>query len=167
MGADDFSIEAVQTDAFVVYQGHHGDFGASIADIILPGQNYTEKAATFINTEGRAQQTYTAVSGPSGTREDWKIVRALAEVSGIKLPFDDINQLHESMSKMSKNLVNIDELNRTEVSKIQQGLDEFKNIADKPVGSSLGTSIKDFYLTNAITRSSPTMAKCSTVYLVN
>jgi len=61
--------------------GSHGDFGASMADVILPGTAYTEKSATYVNTEGRAQLTRAAVTPPGLAREDWKIVRALSEVS--------------------------------------------------------------------------------------
>lgn len=48
---------------------------------MLPAAAYTEKQATYVNTEGRAQQTLTAVTPPGLAREDWKIVRALSEVS--------------------------------------------------------------------------------------
>ena len=64
-----------------VSSGHHGDAGAASADIVLPGAAYTEKQATYVNTEGRAQQTLTAVTPPGMAREDWKIIRALSEVS--------------------------------------------------------------------------------------
>ena len=60
--------------------GHHGDKGAVMADIVFPGAAYTEKDATYVNTEGRAQQTRLAVSPPGMAREDWKIIRALSEV---------------------------------------------------------------------------------------
>lgn len=60
--------------------GHHGDRGASIADAVLPGAAYTEKQATYVNMEGRAQQTQTAITPPGLAREDWKIIRALSEV---------------------------------------------------------------------------------------
>lgn len=60
--------------------GHHGDNGAQIADVILPGAAYTEKTSTYVNTEGRAQQTRIAVNPPGMAREDWKIIRALSEV---------------------------------------------------------------------------------------
>jgi NADH dehydrogenase/NADH:ubiquinone oxidoreductase subunit G len=60
--------------------GHHGDVGAPMADVILPGAAYTEKSATYVNTEGRAQQTKVAVTPPGLAREDWKIIRALSEV---------------------------------------------------------------------------------------
>lgn len=55
--------------------GHHGDLGASVADIVLPGAAYTEKRATYVNAEGRAQQTLPAVTPPGKAREDWKIIR--------------------------------------------------------------------------------------------
>lgn len=60
--------------------GSHGDEGASIADAILPGAAYTEKVATYVNTEGRAQQTSAAITPPGIARPDWKIIRALSEV---------------------------------------------------------------------------------------
>ena len=37
----------------MIYQGSHGDKGAEIADIILPGAAYTEKNGLFINLEGK------------------------------------------------------------------------------------------------------------------
>lgn len=61
--------------------GHHGDVGAPMADIILPGAAYTEKCSTYVNIEGRAQQTRVAVTPPGMAREDWKIIRAISEVN--------------------------------------------------------------------------------------
>ena len=84
LGADagKISRDQLPQECFIVYIGHHGDNGASIADAVLPGAAYTEKQATYVNTEGRAQQTLVAVSPPGMAREDWKIVRALSEVAG-------------------------------------------------------------------------------------
>ena len=65
--------------------GCHGDAGASMADVVLPGSAYTEKTVTYVNTEGRAQQTRQAVTPPGMAREDWKIIRALSEVCRIIL----------------------------------------------------------------------------------
>ena len=64
--------------AFVVYQGSHGDAGAQRADVVLPGAAYTEKSATYVNTEGRAQMTGRAAFAPGDAKEDWAIVRALS-----------------------------------------------------------------------------------------
>ena len=60
--------------------GSHGDAGAAIADVVLPGAAYTEKTATYVNTEGRAQETRLAITPPGMAREDWMIIRALSEV---------------------------------------------------------------------------------------
>ena len=52
-----------------------------MADVVLPGAAYTEKEATYVNTEGRAQMARVAVTAPGMAREDWKIIRALSEVN--------------------------------------------------------------------------------------
>ncbi|MDD9361895.1 MAG: molybdopterin-dependent oxidoreductase, partial [Anaplasma sp.] len=55
LGADEidvFSVRAKNPDLFVIYQGHHSDQGAQVADLILPGAAFTEKRATYVNTEG-------------------------------------------------------------------------------------------------------------------
>lgn len=57
-----------------------------MADIILPGAAYTEKNGTYVNTEGRSQHTRVAVTAPGMAREDWKIIRAVSEVSRNSLP---------------------------------------------------------------------------------
>lgn len=67
--------------------GHHGDVGAPMADVILPGAAYTEKCSTYVNTEGRAQQSKVAVTPPGTAREDWKIIRAISEVGCCMITF--------------------------------------------------------------------------------
>lgn len=47
---------------------------------MLAGAAYTEKNASYVNTEGRAQQTCAAITPPGMARTDWKIIRALSEV---------------------------------------------------------------------------------------
>jgi NADH dehydrogenase (ubiquinone) Fe-S protein 1 len=89
LGADNIRTEDIPEDAFVVYQGTHGDEGAYFADIILPGAAYTEKSATFVNTEGRVQVSRLVVQPPGIAKEDWKIIRALSEEVGQSLPYDN------------------------------------------------------------------------------
>merc|ERR1719171_3325558 len=83
LGADSGKVtrDQLHPDCVVVYIGSHGDAGASIADIVLPGAAYTEKSATYVNTEGRAQQTTKSINPPGLAREDWKIIRALSEIA--------------------------------------------------------------------------------------
>jgi NADH dehydrogenase (ubiquinone) Fe-S protein 1 len=83
LGADEDLVnrsDLNQKESFIIYQGHHGDRGAEIADVVLPGAAYTEKNATYVNTEGRAQRGSLAVTAPGKAKEDWQIIRALSEV---------------------------------------------------------------------------------------
>ena len=93
LGADGFNPARIGQNTFVIYQGHHGDAAAARADIILPGAAYTEKDATWLNTEGRMQRGWAAVLPPGEAREDWKIIRAASAILGKPLPFDSIEAL--------------------------------------------------------------------------
>lgn len=77
--------------------GHHGDFGAPMADVILPGAAYTEKCSTYVNTEGRAQQTKVAVTAPGLAREDWRIIRAISEVQSIYKIITECTTKHQDL----------------------------------------------------------------------
>jgi NADH dehydrogenase (ubiquinone) Fe-S protein 1 len=106
LGADAKAItrDDLPPNAFVIYQGHHGDAGAEIADVILPGAAYTEKQATYVNTEGRSQQTLAALTPPGMARVDWKIIRAISEVIGETLPYDTIQQIRARLTEVAPNL---------------------------------------------------------------
>lgn len=88
LGADDIRTSDIPEDAFVIYLGTHGDEGAYFADLILPGVTYTEKTATYVNTEGRVQLSRLAVSPPGLARNDWEVLRALSEECGVPLDYD-------------------------------------------------------------------------------
>ena len=51
-----------------------------MADAVLPGAAYTEKQATYVNMEGRAQQTYTAITPPGLARVAGNCRMCLVEV---------------------------------------------------------------------------------------
>ncbi|NXQ51062.1 NDUS1 oxidoreductase, partial [Catharus fuscescens] len=163
LGADSGCItrKDLPKDCFIIYQGHHGDVGAPMADIILPGAAYTEKAATYVNTEGRAQQTRVAVTPPGMAREDWKIIRAVSELAGLTLPYENLDEIRKRLEEVSPNLVRYDDVEEAnyfiqanELAKlVKQQL-----LADPLVPPQL--TIKDFYMTDSISRASQTMAKC-------
>ncbi|KAI8926667.1 hypothetical protein BC831DRAFT_455634 [Entophlyctis helioformis] len=162
LGADDFAAERIPKDAFVVYQGHHGDTGAYYADVILPGAAYTEKSATYVNTEGRTQVTRAAVPPPPGAREDWMIIRALSEVAGTPLAYDDIHEIRNRLGEIAPTLVQYDSLVETSADVAKVGAKALQAASSGSLtGGPLGLPIKDYYLTDAISRSSATMAKCS------
>ena len=167
LNADDFNPEAIPTDAFVVYQGHHGDVGAQYADVCLPGAAYTEKSTTWVNTEGRTQLGRAAVPPPGAAREDWKIVRALSEVLGATLPYDDTQAIRDRMWDVSPTLARYDTLERP--SSVLEAIKALKvegeRVAKEGRAGGLTGAFKkpitNFYRTDPVSRSSVTMGKCT------
>jgi NADH-quinone oxidoreductase subunit G len=151
LGADEVDWSAFKA-SFKVYIGHHGDKGAAAADVVLPGASYAEKPGTYVNLEGRVQRGERAVFPPGDAREDWTILRALSQVLGRTLPFDTYDGLRAAMFAEVPALAT-------------EGLADYGWFAPKlpkaPKAEMAGYSIKDFYLTNAICRASPTMQQCS------
>jgi len=154
LGADEIDIPA---GPFVVYQGTHGDRGAQRADVILPGAAYTEKSATFVNTEGRPQMTNRAVFPPGDAKEDWAIIRALSDALGRRLPFDNLAQLRAAIHKDHPHLAEIDVIRPADPSAIATLADGGTKTADAPFAE----TVSDYYMTNPIARASATMAECS------
>ena len=146
----------------VIYIGHHADRGALLADVVLPSAAYTEKSATFVNLEGRVQRTQAALAPPGDAREDWQIIRALSEVAGRRLAYDTVDELNATRPVFAHvNQVLGNESLRSELERL----------AHLPIKSSTTTklpfsevAIKDFYLTDVISRASATMAKCSLAF---
>jgi len=150
LGADEVPFDAF-AGSFKVFIGHHGDKAAQVADIILPGASYAEKPGTYVNLEGRVQRGDRAVFPPGDAREDWTILRALSDVVGKRLPFDTFAELRAAMAAAVPAL-GVDGL-------ADYGWSSPK-LAASPTGP-IGYPVKDFYLTNAICRASPTMQRCS------
>ncbi len=151
LSADEFDTSKLEK-AFVIYQGSHGDEGVKHADVILPGVAYTEKPGTYLNTEGRVQIAQRAIFGPGEAREDWTIFRALSEVTGSKLPFDDIAQLRAKMHAEYPSFAHVDEKPNAEWADF--------GVSGKVSKDGFIHAIKDFWGTNPIARSSETMDEC-------
>jgi NADH-quinone oxidoreductase subunit G len=157
LGADEIGASWLGS-AFVIYQGHHGDAGAHRADVILPGAAYTEKNATYVNTEGRVQQTRLAAFAPGDAREDWTILRALSDALGQRLPYDNAAQLQRRMFAVNPRLQQLD-------SVAPAAWGEFGTPG--PVGDApFVPPIDNFYMTDPISRASETMAKCTETYVL-
>ena len=138
--------------ALKVYIGHHGDAGAHAADIILPAASYAEKDGTYVNLEGRVQFAEKAVFAPGDAREDWTILRALADAMGVTVGFDSFAQLQAEMVAAVPALG-------------EEGLADLGTLPNAPAARASGTidayPIADFYLTNPIARASAVMQRCS------
>ena len=159
LGADSkIPLDLIDSDTFVVYIGHSGDVGAEYAHLILPGQAYTEKNAIYVNTEGRVQRTTQAVPGPGDSREDWSIIRAMAELCSVTLNYSSKEELYERIYLEYPHLVtNFGELPKTN-STLSSSFNEA--ILSK-FDYSYQLPIDDYYMTDCISRSSKTMAACS------
>jgi NADH-quinone oxidoreductase subunit G len=144
--------EAKLEKTFVVYQGHNGDRGAHVADVILPGAAYTEKDGIYLNTEGRAQYAARATFPPGEAREDWTIIRALAGRLGINLGFDTIDELREAMFEVVPHFADQDEIRPARWAKFGAGT----KLSSEPISAAL----ENFYMTCAISRASQTMGQC-------
>jgi NADH-quinone oxidoreductase subunit G len=150
LGADEVDYTKF-ADSMIVYIGHHGDKGAHAADVILPAAAFTEKAGIYVNTEGRVQFAEKAVFAPGDAREDWAILRALAQVLGVSVGFDSFEELRSALFAAYPALA-------------VEGLADYGALPNGVTGSAGGEiayPIKDFYLTNPIARASETLARCS------
>ncbi|MEP3525502.1 MAG: NADH-quinone oxidoreductase subunit NuoG [Hyphomicrobiales bacterium] len=154
LGADEIDITG---NAFKVYIGSHGDKGANSADVILPGAAYTEKSAIYVNTEGRPQMTGRAAFAPGDAREDWAILRALSEVLGQNLPFNNLNELRSKLFEAHPHLSALGDIVTDDPSAVVA----LAKGAKKMNKASFAPAVLDFYLTNPIARASKVMADCS------
>ena len=139
-------------DEFIIYQGSHGDKGAEIADIILPGSAYTEQDGYFTNLEGKLQKAYKASYPPGEAKEDWQIINELAELMNNRKLFNDKEELESSMLNhlnLQKEKQDIEADNNDEINE-----NEFNN-------ETLKVNVKDYYFSNVVARSSKTMIECN------
>ncbi|MDC0921611.1 NADH-quinone oxidoreductase subunit NuoG [Candidatus Pelagibacter sp.] len=150
IGQDNLNFD--KKDEFIIYQGSHGDKGAEIADIILPGSAYTEQDGYFTNLEGKIQKAYKASYPPGDAKEDWQIINELAELMNNRKLFNDKEELESSMLN-HLNLLKERQINEEdELNKIEDN--EFKDEV-------LKVNVKDYYFSNVVARSSKTMIECN------
>ena len=148
LGADNINIK--KKDMFVVYQGSHGDAGAEIADIVLPGAAYTEKDGFFLNLEGRLQKAFKASYPPGDAKEDWIIFQDIANLMNKPLIFKNKEKLNELILNEIKEFSKKQKTNKKDI--IVKNITYIqKEIIIKKI---------DYYYTNPIARSSKTMNKC-------
>ena len=151
------------TDSIVdrtISQGHHGDKGAARADVVLPAAAYTEKYATYVNTEGRAQTTKNAVSTLADSRVDWEIVRALSEVCGAPLPVDDLDAVRARMADVAPSLTRRNELVVGGMEVRGDWWSGYRGERGDERGLRVSSWVDEFYMTDVVSRASKVMARC-------
>ncbi|HWU18502.1 MAG TPA: NADH-quinone oxidoreductase subunit NuoG [Devosia sp.] len=154
VGADEVDLSQIG-ETLVVYLGTHGDNGAHRADVILPGAAYTEKSATYVNTEGRVQVTNRAVFPPGDAKEDWAIIRALSAVAGQPLAFNSLAQLRAAMYAEFPHLARIDAIAEGKPADIAK----LAKTSPKGKKATFVSPVADFYLSNPIARASAVMGE--------
>ena len=148
LGQDNLNFN--KKNEFIIYQGSHGDNGAEMADIILPGAAYTEQSAHFTNLEGKIQKAYKASYPPGEAKEDWQIINELAEMMNNRKLFNDKDELVSSMF----NFINLKKEKQKNSFVNEVSKENFEN-------ETLNIKVKDYYFSNVIARSSKTMLDCS------
>ncbi|MDC1250533.1 NADH-quinone oxidoreductase subunit NuoG [Pelagibacteraceae bacterium] len=146
LGLDNINFE--KKNEFIIYQGSHGDKGAEIADIILPGAAYTEQNGYFTNLEGKLQKAYKASYPPELAKEDWAIINELAESMNHRKLFNDKDELDSSLINQIN--LHIEKNTSLKSSSVKELI--FQNEVIK-IDS-------DYYYSNVIARASKTMSEC-------
>ena len=148
LGQDNLKFK--KKNEFIIYQGSHGDKGAEIADIILPGAAFTEQSGHYTNLEGKIQKAYKASYPPGNAKEDWKVINDLAEIMNNRKLFNDKEELESSM------------FNYLKLKKEQKKTDTINGINENDFeNENLTVKYKDYYFSNVVARSSKTMLECN------
>ena len=147
LGQDNISFK--KKNEFIIYIGSHGDKGAEVADLILPGAAYTEQEGFYTNLEGKIQKAFQASYPPGEAKEDWEILNDLSE-----------------LLKRKKIFKNKDEL----INGLMNYLNLKKNVKDNtniPVADFIEEKIildlNDYFYSNVIARASKTMSECRNI----
>jgi len=149
LGVDNLKFE--KKNEFIIYQGSHGDKGAEIADIILPGAAYTEQNGYFTNLEGKIQKAYKASFPPEEAKEDWLIINELAEAMNHRKLFNDKDELDSSLLNQINLFIEKDKSIKSSTVENVEFKQEILKIENE-----------DYYYSNAIARASKTMLECKT-----
>jgi NADH-quinone oxidoreductase subunit G len=123
---------------------------------VLPGAAYTEKSATYVNTEGRVQRTRLAVFAPGEAKEDWRVIRALSDAIGKPLAYDTPRQVRERLAAVNPVFATTDVV----APAAWAAFGAEGTLSDKPLAS----AIDNFYQTDPISRASKTMAECTAAF---
>jgi NADH dehydrogenase/NADH:ubiquinone oxidoreductase subunit G len=65
-----YDVANTSENSFKIYQGHHGDIGASISDVVLPSTSFIEKTSFYSNIFGMVQKTKKVLFSVGDSRDD-------------------------------------------------------------------------------------------------
>jgi len=144
------NLKFKKNNEFIIYIGSHGDRGAEMADVILPGVTYTEQDGYFTNLEGKIQKAYKASYPPGDAKEDWQIINELAASLKRKNLYNNREELINSMSNYLK----------LHKEKKDFDIPKYEFIEEKILIDDV-----DYYHSNSIARASKTMTECKNLII--
>ena len=118
----------------------------------------SSRASPGACTESQARCARPSVHAPGEAREDWRIIRAAGEGLGIRLPFDDLEQLRARMAEAVPALA---------APFARRGCEDTAGPAGDPGAmsdASFVLPITQYHLADAIARASDVMAECGRIY---
>ena len=142
-GQDDLKFKKLKE--FIIYIGSHGDRGAEIADIILPGSTYIEQDGYFTNLEGKIQKAYKATYPPGEAKEDWQIINELSASIRKKYLYNNKDDLIKAMLNYLKLHTKIGSFQIPNYNFLEENI-----LVDEI----------NYYHSNSIARASKTMTDC-------
>ncbi|MGX6960320.1 MAG: NADH-quinone oxidoreductase subunit NuoG [Rickettsia endosymbiont of Pentastiridius leporinus] len=151
LGADEADFDQLKS-AFMVYQGHHGDAGATNADVILPSAAYTEQSGIFVNLEGRPQIAEKAVLSVGKAKEDIAIIKELADYLKVDIGMDNLQEVRTKLAREYPVFANIGKIIENKFAKFTS--------KDKLLKDAITAKPINYYMTDVISKNSVTMARC-------
>ncbi|WP_347939093.1 NADH-quinone oxidoreductase subunit NuoG [Rickettsia oklahomensis] len=151
LGSDEVPFNKLKS-AFIVYQGHHGETGATNADVILPAAAYTEQSGIYVNLEGRPQIAEKTISPVGDAKEDITIIKELASHLRIDIGMDHLQAIRTKLAEEYKVFASIGKI-------IENKFIKFRS-KDKLLKEPITAEPINYYMTDIISKNSVTMAKC-------
>ena len=153
-GADELEFDKIPKETFVIYHGHHGDKAASRADLIIPMPCFTEKEGIYVNLEGRVQISQQVKMPIANVNHSCIFFRKLSEFMKKKCVYKDLNSLRALMFSTYPFLSKFNTLTPEKIFEVKSFSRNFSK-------DNILSNVKNFYMTDAVSRNSPTMSSCS------
>jgi formate dehydrogenase major subunit len=98
LGHVEHALKAVE---FLVMEDIFLNETGKMADIVLPGVSFAEKAGTYTNTERRVQLIRTALEPPGEARPDWAILTDLARRLGASWDYRGADEIFDELAGLT------------------------------------------------------------------
>ncbi len=157
MSADDLDFGKIPSKTFVIYQGHHGDKAVSRADLILPTSCFTEKEGIYVNLEGRPQLSRQVKLPLPSVDHSWNFFLKFSDYLELKMNFKNFEELRQNMFSEFRLLSKLNEIKSYEL--VQPKKYKYNFVEDE-----IFSNIDNFYMTDSVSRNSPTMSNCSLAF---